>query len=302
MKDLIQIVEVGPRDGLQAESVILTADLKAALIEKLHQANLGRIELGSFVSPRAVPQMATTSDVIDHLKCLNNSADILSKGAVLVPNQKGLDEALLSGVKHIALFTAASEAFTLKNIQCTIQESLDRFAPLVHQAKTAGIFVRGYVSCIIGCPYQGPTSPAHVVPIVEALLGMGCDEISLGDTIGVGTPAQVKQLLAALCSTLPLSQTAVHFHDTYGQALVNILTSIEVGVRIIDSSIAGLGGCPYAPGSSGNVATEDVVYMLHGMGFKTGIDLKKLLLVSRFVYETLDLPIRSKAALALTAF
>ncbi|MBN9565626.1 MAG: hydroxymethylglutaryl-CoA lyase [Alphaproteobacteria bacterium] len=297
----VQIVEVGPRDGLQAESTIVPADLKALLIEKLHQAKLSRIELGSFVSPRSVPQMASTSDVINHLKGLTAGRKIMSKGSVLVANQKGLDAALESGATHIAVFTAASDAFTLKNINGTIQESLDRFAPLMAQAKTTGISVRGYISCVIGCPYQGPTSPSQVVPVAEALLDLGCDEISLGDTIGVGTPAQVKQLLSALQSTLPLHQTAVHFHDTYGQALVNILTAIELGVKIIDSSIAGLGGCPYAPGSSGNVATEDVVYMLNGMGIETGIDVEKLLMASRFVRDELGLPIRSKAALALTA-
>ncbi len=273
-----QIVEVGPRDGLQAETAKLDVATRIELIERLARAGLQRIEVGSFVSERAVPQMASTNEVLAGTRRLSNA-----RLSVLVPNRKGLDAALKAGGKEIAIFAAASEAFSQKNINCSIDESLERFADVAAQAKRCGLFVRGYVSCALGCPYEGRVEPSKVAMVAKALEAMGCCEISLGDTIGVGTPLAARSLVELVARDIGIDKIAVHFHDTYGQALANIFACLEVGVAVVDSSVAGLGGCPYAPGASGNVATEDVIYMLDGLGVQTGVDLKALLDASAFV-------------------
>lgn len=294
MTDFVRLVEVGPRDGLQNESShIATAD-KIALIDRLSQTGLRSIEATSFVSPRWVPQLADAADVYAGIQRKPGVAY-----PVLVPNQQGYARARDVGVTEIAVFTAASEAFNRKNINAGIDESLQRFEPVLTQAAADGVKVRGYVSTVLGCPYQGSVPIADVVHVATRLHAMGCYEISLGDTIGVGTPHQASQMLRAVAQEVPMAALAVHFHDTYGQALANILACLEDGVRVVDAAVAGTGGCPYAKGASGNVASEDVVYLLHGMGMATGVDLKALADTGRWLAALLGRQTGSKVGKAL---
>jgi hydroxymethylglutaryl-CoA lyase len=289
----VEIVEVGPRDGLQNEKTSLTAQDKIDFINQLSLVGAKRIEAGSFVSPKWVPQMASSDEVIRTIKRAEGT-----RYSALTPNMKGFDMAMEADTQEVAVFGAASESFSQKNINCSIQESLERFAPLVETAIQRGIPVRGYVSCVLGCPYEGDVKVDDVVAVSKALLEMGCYEISLGDTIGVGTPLKTKALIEACLQVIPSNQLAVHFHDTYGQALANILTALQLGIRVIDSSVAGLGGCPYAKGASGNVASEDVVYMLHNMGIETGIDLAELIEVGNSISRKLNRKNGSKVGVA----
>ncbi|MBU0888217.1 MAG: hydroxymethylglutaryl-CoA lyase [Alphaproteobacteria bacterium] len=292
----VKIVEVGPRDGLQNEAQIIPAAVKIALIDRLSAAGLKVVESGSFVSPKWVPQMADTAEVL---------AGISKKPGtvypVLVPNLKGLEGALAAGVMEIAVFGAASESFSQRNINCSIAESLERFRPVVETALQNDIRVRGYISCVLGCPYEGEIAPEAVASVARSLFAMGCYEVSLGDTIGTGTPGKAGAMLRIVASDIPMDKLAVHFHDTYGQALANIYAALEEGVSVIDSSVAGLGGCPYAKGASGNVATEDVVYMLNGLGIDTGIDLDALVETAFFISDALGRPPASKVAKAIAA-
>ncbi len=274
----VRIVDVGPRDGLQNEAAIVPAAVKIELIHRLAAAGVVSIEAGSFVSPKWVPQMADSAEV---LRGITRAADV--SYPVLVPNMKGLEAALATGVSEVAVFASASEAFSQKNINCTIEESLERFAPVMAAAADAGVKVRGYVSCVLGCPYQGEVPRTAVAEVSRRLAEMGCYEISLGDTIGVGTPRKAVGMLDAVLAVVPAEQVALHFHDTYGQALANIYACLERGVSVLDASVGGLGGCPYAAGASGNVATEDLVYMLNGMGISTGIDLDALVDTAMFI-------------------
>ncbi|MCK5481629.1 MAG: hydroxymethylglutaryl-CoA lyase [Gammaproteobacteria bacterium] len=294
MDDFITIVEVGPRDGLQNEKQILLATTKIELINRLANCGVPVIEAGSFVSPKWVPQMADTESVLTGLTPLPGT-----RYPVLVPNLTGFERAIQSGAKEIAVFTAASESFTRRNINCSIDESITRLEPVAEQAKASGIRVRGYVSCVLGCPYEGEIEATAVAAVCDQLMQLGCDEISLGDTIGTGTPAVANALVKTVSSVVPIKQLAVHFHDTYGQALANILACLDAGIRIVDSSVSGLGGCPYAKGASGNVASEDVVYMLHGLGFATGIDLDALANTGDWISKQLQRPNNSKAGLAI---
>nr|WP_295382453.1 hydroxymethylglutaryl-CoA lyase [Pseudoxanthomonas sp.] len=296
MTDFVRIVEVGPRDGLQNEkSVIATAD-KIALIDRLSRTGLRTIEATSFVSPRWVPQLADAAEVFTGIHREPGVAY-----PVLVPNETGYDRARAVGVEEIAVFTAASEAFNRKNINAGIDESIERFRPVLARAAADGVRVRGYVSTVLGCPYQGDVPVADVVKVASRLYELGCYEISLGDTIGVGTPLKARAMLQAVASVVPLSSLAVHFHDTYGQALANILACLEEGVRVVDAAVSGTGGCPYAKGASGNVASEDVVYMLHGMGIATGIDLERLSETGRWLAALLGRETGSKAGKAMAA-
>ncbi|WDE07479.1 hydroxymethylglutaryl-CoA lyase [Thalassomonas viridans] len=292
----VRIVEVGPRDGLQNEKAPLTADDKIALIEKLADAGVTYIETGSFVSAKWVPQMATSAEVFQGIKRRDGITY-----AALTPNLKGFEGAMAVQADEVAIFGAASEAFSQKNINCSIEESLQRFKPVMAAAKAAGIRVRGYVSCVLGCPYDGFIEPEKVAEVAEQLYAMGCYEISLGDTIGVGTPAGVKKMLQAVIKRVPADKLAVHFHDTYGQALTNIYTALEMGISVVDSAIAGLGGCPYAKGASGNVATEEVVYLLNGLGIESGINLEKLLEAGWFISDKIGKPPVSKVSAAYRA-
>jgi hydroxymethylglutaryl-CoA lyase len=290
----VKIVEVGPRDGLQNESVTVPAEVKVALVEKLADAGLSVIEAGAFVSPKWVPQMATSGEVF---KQIEKRAGV--SYPMLVPNLRGLELAHAVGVQEIALFAAATETFSQKNTNCSIAESIDRFNAVIERAQDLGIKVRGYVSCVLGCPYEGEVSADTVLMITQKLFDKGCYEVSLGDTIGVGTAGQAQALVELLARQVPVQQLAAHFHDTYGQALANILAVMQCGINVIDSSVAGLGGCPYAKGATGNVATEDVVYMLHGMGIETGVDMDGLLDAGRFIGEFLGRDPVSRAATAL---
>ncbi|WP_395023156.1 hydroxymethylglutaryl-CoA lyase [Dongia sp.] len=292
----VRIVEVGPRDGLQNEPTPVSVAARIALIEGLVAAGIKTVEAGSFVSPKWVPQMADTAAVLAGLKRRDGV-----RYPVLVPNLQGLEAAEAAGAKDISIFAAASESFSRKNINCSVAESLDRFRPVAARALEQERRVRGYVSCVLGCPYEGEIAPEAVARVAKALFEMGCEEISLGDTIGTGTPLKAKRMIEAVAKHVPMEQLAVHFHDTYGQALANILATLELGIGVVDSSIAGLGGCPYAKGASGNVATEDVVYMLNGMGIATGIDLDKLAKVGRNVLQQLNRAPASKVAQALAA-
>lgn len=274
----VKIVEVGPRDGLQNEPMPVPIEVKIALVEKLVDAGLSVVEVGSFVSPKWVPQMAGSAEVYTGIQ-----QRVGVNYPMLVPNAKGMEGALAAGVKEIAIFAAASEAFTQKNINCSIAESLERFQVVMEQAKAHDIKVRGYVSCVLGCPYEGEVSVAKVAEVAKTLYQMGCYEISLGDTIGVGTPLKAQRMVEAVAQYVPIEKLAAHFHDTYGQGLANLFAVMQLGVAVIDSSVSGLGGCPYAKGASGNVATEDVLYMLDGMGIETGVDLPKLLEAGRFI-------------------
>jgi hydroxymethylglutaryl-CoA lyase len=288
----IQLVEVGPRDGLQNEKLWVETKTKIALIDKLAQAGLTKIEATSFVSPKWVPQM---KDAFEVLSGIERRPEV--SYSVLTPNIKGFEKALEAGATEVAVFGAASEAFSQNNINCSITESVERFRPIIAAAQKSGIRVRGYISCVLGCPYQGVVPVADVVKLALQMSEMGCYEISLGDTIGIGTPLQAKIMVEAVAEKVPVSKLALHFHDTRGQALANIYACLELGVSIIDSSVAGLGGCPYAHGARGNVATEDVVYMLHGMGIETGVELEKLIEVGRFISEVFGRVPQSKVTL-----
>lgn len=292
----VHIVEVGPRDGLQNETSVVSAEAKVTLIDMLADAGLARIEAGSFVSPRSAPQMATTGEVLARL-----GPRPALRLSVLVPNLRGLEAAFAAGVEQIAVFAAASETFAQKNINCSIAESLERYARVVEQAKRHGLEARGYVSCALGCPYEGRIELAKVAMVARELHRLGCIEISLADTIGVGTPLQARRMIELIERDIPLERLAIHFHDTYGQALANIFACLEAGVSVVDSSIGGLGGCPYAPGATGNIATEDVVYMLNGMGVETGVDLQALIRAGDFISGQLGRATDSRAARALAA-
>nr|WP_298686592.1 hydroxymethylglutaryl-CoA lyase [uncultured Dongia sp.] len=267
----VRIVEVGPRDGLQNEKVAVSTAVKIQLIEDLAAAGLSEIEAGAFVSPKWVPQMADSAAVLAGL-----TRDPAKRYPVLVPNLQGLEAAIAAGAHEVAVFAAASESFSKANTNCSIAESLERFWPVMARARELNIPVRGYVSCVLGCPYEGEIAPVAVTGVAKSLMEMGCYEISLGDTIGVGTPLATRRMIEAVAGHVPIPQLAAHFHDTYGQALANLLAALEMGISVIDSSVAGLGGCPYAKGATGNVATEDVVFMLNGMKIETGIDLDQL--------------------------
>ena len=290
----VKLVEVGPRDGLQNEKILVPADVKIELINRLSETGLSAIEASAFVSPKWVPQMADASEV---LSGITRKPKI--SYPVLTPNLKGLERAVETGVQEIAIFGAASESFSQKNINCSIQESLARFEPVVQAAREKNIKVRGYVSCVLGCPYEGKIAPQKVAEVAKALFDMGCYEISLGDTIGTGTPLATQQIIEAVSTSVPVTKLAGHFHDTYGQALANIFAAWQNGIAVFDTSVAGLGGCPYARGASGNVATEDVVYMFNGMSVKTGVDIDKLVETAWFIADKLDRHPNSKISLAM---
>ncbi len=292
----VRIVEVAPRDGLQNEQAMVSTADKIELIDRLSATGLRTIEATSFVSPKWVPQMADAAEVYAGIE---KRPDIAYP--VLVPNPQGYARARAVGVAEVAVFTAASEAFNRKNINASIDESLERIAPVIAAARTDGVKVRGYVSTVLGCPYQGEVLLADVVRVAKALHDMGCYEVSLGDTIGVGTPAKARAMLRAVTEAVPMDALAIHFHDTWGQALANILACLEEGVTVIDAAVAGTGGCPYAKGASGNVATEDVVYMLHGMGIDTGIDLPRLADTGRWLAGVLGRETGSRAGKAMSA-
>lgn len=291
----VRIVEVGPRDGLQNEPGFVPTDVKIEFINKLSKSGLKSIEVTSFVSPKWVPQMSDNTEVLQRITKLPGV-----NYPVLVPNIKGLAGAIEAGATEIAIFGAVSETFTKKNINCTIAESNEIFRNVAKSALDNGIKVRGYVSCVCGCPYEGAIQPSAVAKAAKSLYNMGCYEISLGDTIGVGTPGTMRAMVEEVTKYIPVDKLAVHCHDTYGQALANILTALEFGISVVDSSVAGLGGCPYAKGASGNVPTEDVIYMLHGMGIETGVDLDKILEASDYICQVLKRPTTSKVGRALS--
>ena len=292
----VRIVEVGPRDGLQNENAEISTADKIALIDKLSATGLRSIEATAFVSPKWVPQMADASQVLAGITRRDGI-----RYPVLVPNEQGYERARAAGAGEVAVFTAASEAFNLKNTNAGIDESLRRFEPVLARAKADGVRVRGYVSTVLGCPYQGAVPVIDVVRVARSLHDMGCYEISLGDTIGIGTPAKARAMLKAVAAEMPMAALAIHFHDTYGQALANVLACLEEGVAVVDSAVSGAGGCPYAKGASGNVASEDVVYMLHGLGIRTGIDLDALAEVGRWLAVLLGRENGSKVGKALAA-
>ncbi|XP_033638157.1 hydroxymethylglutaryl-CoA lyase, mitochondrial-like [Asterias rubens] len=295
LPSFVKIVEVGPRDGLQNEKEMVSTDTKVELINRLAGTGLKVIEATSFVSPKWVPQMGDHKEVMEAI----NRQDGVNY-PVLTPNVRGLQSALAVGAKEVAIFGAASETFSRKNINCSISESIERFRDVVDAAREAGLSVRAYVSCVLGCPYEGKVQPTAVAQLAKKLYDMGCYEVSLGDTIGVGTPGEMKKLLEVVTMEIPVKCIAVHCHDTYGQALANIYAALQAGVSVIDSSVAGLGGCPYAKGASGNVATEDVVYMLNGLGIKTGVDLTKVIEVGRFICNALGRKTSSRVAMAMS--
>jgi hydroxymethylglutaryl-CoA lyase len=296
MNDQVRIVEVGPRDGLQNEKTPVSVASRIAFIEALAGAGLHTVEVGAFVSPKAIPQMVGSDRV---LRGVNHHPD--SEFHVLVPNEKGYEAAREAGAKVIAVFASASEGFSRANINCSVAESIERFKPVVARARADGIKVRGYISCVLGCPYDGEVKPQAVVDVAQVLWRLGCCEISLGDTIGVGTPVKARQLLRAVAGAVPMTNLAMHFHDTYGQALANLYAGMEEGARVIDSAAGGLGGCPYAPGATGNVATEDVVYMLEGMGIATGVDIQRLVAATNDVSRLIGRPPVSRVAAAINA-
>ena len=296
MKTSVRIVEVGPRDGLQNEPGSVPTEIKVALIERLADAGLPAVEATAFVSPKWVPQMADHTEVLERVRRKPGVSY-----PVLTPNLKGFESARAAGATEVAVFGAASEAFSKKNINCTIAESLQKFSEVISHARQQQVAVRGYVSCVLGCPYEGEVKPQKVAEVAGALYEMGCYEVSLGDTIGVGTPGKTKAMIDACAKRVPLEKLAGHYHDTYGQALANIYASLEAGVSTFDASVAGLGGCPYAAGASGNVATEDVVYMLHGLGIRTGIDLDKLVEIGDWICAFLKKDSHSKAGKAIHA-
>jgi hydroxymethylglutaryl-CoA lyase len=292
----VKIVEVGPRDGLQNEQGLVPLTAKVALVEQLADAGCTVIETGSFVSPKWVPQMADSAAVFKKIKRQNHV-----RYTALTPNLRGLEAAIEAKVDEVAIFGAASEAFSQKNINCSIAESLARFLPVIELAQKHQLPVRGYVSCVLGCPYEGDVSPQKVAEVSQQLMNMGCYEISLGDTIGSGTPVKTQLMLDAVLDFIPKNKLAVHFHDTYGQALANILIALQQGISVVDSAVSGLGGCPYAKGASGNVATEDLVYMLHGMNIETGINIERLIQAGLNMMQALGRQSNSKVALAITA-
>jgi len=289
----VKIVEVGPRDGLQNEQEQVPVQVKVELIRRLGRAGLRVIEAGSFTSPKWVPQMADSGEVLQRIERLPGVSY-----PVLVPNMKGLELAQAAGAEEIAVFAAASERFSQKNINCGIDDSLARYAEVIEQALAAGLRVRGYVSCVLGCPYTGEIEPTAVARVAQRLYAMGCYEISLGDTIGTGTPLEAQRMVLQVAEQVPMERLAAHFHDTYGQALANLFAVLQLGVSVIDSSVAGLGGCPYAKGASGNVATEDVLYMLDGMGIETGVDMHQLLRASAYINDALGREPASRVAAA----
>ncbi|MGY2174573.1 hydroxymethylglutaryl-CoA lyase [Pseudomonas azotoformans] len=292
----VRLVEVGPRDGLQNEAQPISVADKVRLVDALSAAGLSYIEVGSFVSPKWVPQMAGSAEVFAQIQRTPG----VTYGA-LAPNLRGFEDALAAGVKEVAVFAAASEAFSQRNINCSISESLERFAPIMAAAKQHGISVRGYVSCVLGCPYEGQIAPGQVATVARELYAMGCYEVSLGDTIGTGTAGATRRLFEAVGAQVPREKLAGHFHDTYGQAIANIYASLLEGITVFDSSIAGLGGCPYAKGASGNVATEDVLYLLNGLGIETGIDLEALIGAGQQISKVLGRPTGSRVAKARNA-
>jgi hydroxymethylglutaryl-CoA lyase len=292
----VRLVEMGPRDGLQNEKAIVPTATKIALIEQLADTGLQAVEVTSFVSPKWVPQMA------DHAEVLRGIAKKPGVAyPVLTPNLKGFEAALAAGAQEVAIFGAASESFSQRNINCSIAESLARFKPVCDAARDAKVRVRGYISCVVACPYEGAIAPQAVADIAETLLAMGCYEISLGDTIGAGTPGSIGRMIESVAHVVPMGQLAGHYHDTYGQALANIYASLQMGMATFDSSVAGLGGCPYAKGATGNVATEDVLYLLHGLGIKTGVDLDALAAVGRSICAAIGKTAVSRVANALAA-
>ncbi len=292
----VRLVEVGPRDGLQNEKQAVPTATKLALITKLADAGLSVIEATAFVSPKWVPQMADSAEVMAGLP---QRAGI--RYPVLAPNLKGFEAAVAAGAREVAIFTAASETFCRKNTNCSVDESFERFAPIMAAARDAGVAVRGYVSCVLGCPFEGEIAPAAVLTVSERLLAIGCYEVSLGDTIGRGTPGSTARLFEQLCARLPAERLAGHFHDTWGQALPNVLTALDFGVATFDSSVAGLGGCPYSPGATGNAATEDLVYMLDGLGIQTGVSLDALVDAAAFISDALGRAPASRVARAMMA-
>jgi hydroxymethylglutaryl-CoA lyase len=292
----VRIVEVGPRDGLQNEKDEVPTAVKLELIERLAEAGLSAIEATAFVSPKWIPQMADHTEVLEGISRKPGVAY-----PVLTPNLKGYEAARAAGATEVAVFGAATEAFSRKNINCSIAESLERFRPVVEKALKEKVKVRGYLSCVLGCPYEGDVKPQKVAEVAAALYEMGCYEVSLGDTIGVGTPGRTRDMIEACMARVPAARLAGHYHDTYGQALANIYASLELGVATFDSSVAGLGGCPYAKGASGNVATEDVVYMLHGLGIRTGVDLDKLVDTGVWISSVLKRESNSKVGRAIAA-
>ena len=294
--DFVRLVEVGPRDGLQNEPGEVPTAVKIELIERLADAGLPAVEATAFVSPKWIPQMADHTEVLERIRRKQGVSY-----PVLTPNLKGFEAARAAGATEVAIFGAASEAFSKKNINCSIAESLERFGPVVGAAKKENIAVRGYVSCVLGCPYEGQIKPERVAEVAAALYEMGCYEVSLGDTIGTGTPGRTKAMIEACARRVPIEKLAGHYHDTYGQALANIYASLELGVTTFDASVAGLGGCPYAAGASGNVATEDVVYMLNGLGVRTGVDLDRLVDIGEWICGILRKEPTSKAGRALAA-
>ena len=295
MNETVRIVEMGARDGLQNEKTPVNVAGRIVFIEKLLAAGLDTIEVGAFVSPKAIPQMVGSDEV---LRAVNNLA---GEFHVLVPNEKGYEAARAAGARVVSVFAAASEGFSRANINCSIAESIGRFKPVLARAKADGVKVRGYISCVLGCPFEGDIKPKAVADLARTLWDLGCYEISLGDTIGVGTPTKAKDMLRAVAAHVPMNRLAMHFHDTYGQALANLYAGMEEGVRVIDSAAGGLGGCPFAPGATGNVATEDVVYMLEGMGIKTGVDMEKLLAATNEITALIGRTPASRVANALNA-
>ncbi|MGM4891932.1 hydroxymethylglutaryl-CoA lyase [Tardiphaga sp. 839_C3_N1_4] len=295
MSNQIRIVEVGPRDGLQNEKTPVSVEDRIAFVKALVGAGLHTVEVGSFVSPKAIPKMMGSDQVFLGVR------DLPGEFHVLVPNEKGYEGAKAVGAKVIAVFASASEGFSRANINCSVAESIERFKPVIERARADGIRVRGYVSCVLGCPYDGDVAPQAVVDVSKTLFDLGCYEVSLGDTIGVGTPSKARQMLRAVAGSVPMPKLAMHFHDTYGQALANLYAGMEEGCRVVDSAAGGLGGCPYAPGATGNVGTEDVVYMLEGMGIATGVDMNKLLAATNTISALIGRPPVSRVASALNA-
>lgn len=296
LPEKVKIVEVGPRDGLQNESRQVPPEIKVALIKWLAVSGLAVIEAGSFVSAKWVPQMAASAEVF---AALDKQAGV--SYPMLVPNMRGLESALEAGVAEIAVFAAASESFSQKNISCSIGQSIERYRQVIGEALAQGLRVRGYVSCVLGCPYEGDIDPESVAKVASKLFDLGCYEISLGDTIGTGTPLRTQRMISRVSENVPLAYLAAHFHDTYGQALANLLAALQLGIAVIDSSVAGLGGCPYARGATGNVASEDVLYMLDGMGIKTGVDLPRLVNAGNFISDYLGRPNASRVARAMAS-
>jgi hydroxymethylglutaryl-CoA lyase len=295
MSNQVRIVEVGPRDGLQNEKAQVSVEARVVFIEALLGAGLHTVEVGAFVSPKAIPQMVGSDEVLRRVSRLSGEFH------VLVPNEKGYEAARAAGAEVIAVFGSASEGFSRANINCSVAESIERFKPVIARARADGVKVRGYISCVLGCPFDGEIKPQAVVDVAKVLWDLGCYEVSLGDTIGVGTPNKARELLRAVAGHVPMAHLAMHFHDTYGQALANLYAGMEEGARVIDSAAGGLGGCPYAPGATGNVATEDVVYMLEGMGIATGVDMTKLVQATNDISKLIGRPPVSRVAAALNA-